>query len=88
MTAHLFTTQFTTWPPAFFGLSNVWYFPYIPFFQTILLSSFRQKLLSFFYCPVHLLNSNFIILNFNLFHMEKLILGVKRSAAHNKVTVF
>ena len=49
---------------------------------------FQTKTLQLFYCPVHLLNNNFIILNLNLFHMEKLILGVKRSAAHNKVTVF
>lgn len=44
-----------------------------------------KTLFSFFYClSVYLLNNNFIILNLNLFHMEKLILGVKK-AAHNKV---
>lgn len=35
---------------------------------------------------MYLPNNNFIILNLNLVHMEKLILGVKK-AAHNKVVL-
>ena len=73
---------------AFFGLSNGMVLSLYPFFPDYSVFQFQTKLFSFFYCPVHLLNSNFIILNLNLLHMEKLIIGVKRSAAHNKVTVF
>jgi len=87
MTANLFTTQFTAWPPAVFGLRMYGTF-LISLFPDYSVFQFQTKTLQLFYCPVHLLNNNFIILNLNLFHMEKLILGVKRSAAHNKVTVF
>ena len=45
-----------------------------------------KTLFSFFYCPVYLLNNNFIILNLNLFQVEKLVLGVKK-AAHNKAAL-
>lgn len=61
--------------------TSLYFFP-----QTVLFSSFRQKLSSVFSIDqcVSLTITSSELLNLNVFHVEKLILGVKK-AAHNKV---
>ena len=63
-------------------------FSYLFFPQTVLVSSFRQKLSSAFSIAqcVSLTTITFIILNLNLFHVDKLIFGMEKST-HNKITL-